>query len=153
MGACYHVSSVPNTILSAFEITKAVENGEIFIEPFDDANLRSASYVFTLGANYRKLKTRILDAASRPEFDEFSMSRDDGYIMSVGEFIICRTREKLRLGKNIACWLTMRGTVAQNGIDALGGEIFCEPGSEGGWDTPPRRLFNYHSAIKNGSGA
>ncbi len=122
-------------MLTAQEIKKAVANGEIIVDPFDEANLKPASYSFTLGNKFKKLKKKeFLDSkVKEQEFEEFELG-EDGYLLQPGEFIICHTAETLKLAKNIACFLAMRGAKGQMGLDALGGEIFCEPGSEGGWD-------------------
>lgn len=122
-------------ILNSEEIQKAVANREIIIEPFDEEFLKPASYSFTLGSRFKRLKkVEFIDSkVKEPEFEEFELS-EDGYLLQPGEFIICHTAETLKLGKNITCFLTMRGAKAQMGLDALGGEIFCEPSSEGGWN-------------------
>ncbi|OGZ69224.1 MAG: hypothetical protein A3D44_00865 [Candidatus Staskawiczbacteria bacterium RIFCSPHIGHO2_02_FULL_42_22] len=122
-------------ILTNEEIKEAIVNGEMAIDPFDEENLKPASYSFTLGNKFKKLKkVEFLDSRIKEqEFEEFELN-EDGYFLQPGEFIICHTAETLKLGKNIACFLTMRGAKAQMGIDALSGEIFCEPGSGGGWD-------------------
>jgi deoxycytidine triphosphate deaminase len=121
--------------LSAEKITEAVKKGEITISPFDEKMLKKGSYTFTLGNTFRKLKqVEFIDSRSKElEFDEFTMG-EEGYLLRSGEFIICHTAETLRLSDSIACILTMRGAAAQKGIDALQCEIYCEPGSEGGWD-------------------
>lgn len=122
-------------ILSTEQIKELVANGEIIIKPFDEKNLKAASYSFTLGNKFRKLKIKdFLDSTIKEqEFEEFEMG-DGGYLLKPGEFIICHTAETLKLGKNTACFLTMRGAKAQMGLDALNGEIYCEPESEGGWE-------------------
>lgn len=122
-------------ILTADQIKKAVSDKEIIIDPFNEGNLKSASYSFTLGNKFKKLKkVDFIDSkVKEQEFGEFEIN-EDGYLLRPGEFIICHTTETLKLGKNIACFLTMRGAKAQMGLDVLSGEIYCEPGSEGGWN-------------------
>lgn len=122
-------------ILSAEKIKEAVANKEIQIQPFDEGQLKTGSYTFTLGNRFRKLKKKefIDSRVKENEFDEFAIG-EKGYLLQPGEFIICHTNETLKLGDNISCFLTMRGARAQAGIDALQCEIFCEPGSEGGWN-------------------
>ena len=121
-------------ILSAEQIKEAVGRKDIQINPFDEAMLKSGSYTFTLGNKFRKLRQqKFIDSRNKQtEFEEFEIG-EEGYLLSPGEFIICHTAETLKLPKDICCFLTMRGAKAQIGIDALQGEIFCEPGSEGGW--------------------
>lgn len=122
-------------ILNAEQIKKSVADGEIVIDLFNEENVKPASYSFTLGNKFKKLKKVefINSKVKEQEFEEFELSKD-GYLLQPGEFIICHTAETLKLGKNVACFLAMRGAKAQMGLDALNGEIFCEPGSEGGWN-------------------
>jgi|SRR3989344_228348 len=119
-------------ILKKEEIKKAVQSGEITIDPFDKNMLKAGSYTFTLGNKFRKLKSKeFIDLRKDvQDFEEFEIS-EDGYMIQPGEFIICHTKEKLKLADTITCFLSMRGAVAQTGLDALHCEIFCEPG--GGW--------------------
>ncbi len=112
-------------ILSKQQIKKAVEVGEIKITPFNEELLKPASYTFTLGNKIRKLK--------EVGFEEFEIGQE-GCLLKPGEFVICHTAETLKLGENVACFLSMKGALAQKGLDALQCEIFCEPGSEGGFD-------------------
>jgi deoxycytidine triphosphate deaminase len=122
------------TILSATEIRQAISDGEIVIDPFNELNLKPASYVFTLGDRYRRHSRETIDTRVKPsQFREFKLGQG-GTTFGRGDFIIGHTQEILRLNKNMACFLSMRGACAQMGIDALRGEIFCEPGSEGGWE-------------------
>jgi dCTP deaminase len=121
-------------ILSAQEIKDGISAGLIEIGTFDEKMLKKGSYTFTLGNKFRKLKkVDVIDSRNKEnEFEEFEIGKD-GHLLQPGEFIICHTSETLRLSDNICCFLTMRGARAQAGIDALQCEIFCEPGSEGGW--------------------
>lgn len=122
-------------ILSAEQIKESVKNSEIVISPFDENFLKKGSYTFTLGNKFKKLRPiEFVDSRSKEnQFDEFEIG-GDGYLLQPGEFIICHTKETLKLSNVMCCFLTMRGARAQVGIDALQCEIFCEPGSEGGWD-------------------
>lgn len=125
-------------ILSSSEIKKSLAAGEIAITPFDETLLKAASYTFTLGKGLRKLRlppaaVGFIDTRlDKQEFDEIEIGQD-GYLLRPGEFVICHTEETFKLGNSVACFLSMRGARAQAGLDALQCEIFCEPGSEGGW--------------------
>ena len=43
-------------ILSREKIIKAIQSKEIIIDPFDESSFKNASYTFTLGGKFRKLK-------------------------------------------------------------------------------------------------
>lgn len=122
-------------VLSQEQIMAAILTGDIRIYPFDINLLKKASYTFTIGGKLRKLKANghIDSRAAMHEFDEFEIGQS-GYILQPHEFVICHTRETLQLSDQVCCFLTMRGARAQIGIDSLQGEIFCEPGSTGGWN-------------------
>lgn len=89
-------------ILSSKSIEEAIRNGLITIEPFDPANLKGASYTFSL---------------------------QDELILEPGDFIVGVSKEKITLTENICCFLSTRGSVAQIGVDALQSSMFVEPGS------------------------
>lgn len=89
-------------ILSKNSIVAAVAKGDIVIEPFDEAMFKEASYSFTL-----------------PE----------DLMLAPGDFKIIQTREKLTLSSRVACILSTRRSVAEQGIDALQTDFFCEPGT------------------------
>lgn len=122
-------------LLTSEEIKRAVELREIIINPFNEGLLKASSYSFTLGNSFKKLKPiEFIDSRVKEQQFEIYEIGNDGYLLQPGEFIICHTNEQFMLSKNIACFLSMRGARAQTGLDALQCEIFCEPGSEGGWD-------------------
>ncbi len=89
-------------ILSSKSIQQAIKNSLITIEPFDAANLKEASYTFTLQ-------------------DEITLQPD--------EFAVGLTNEKITLAQSICCFLSTRGSVAQMGVDTLQSSTFVEPGS------------------------
>ncbi|MBX4198237.1 hypothetical protein KW782_02780 [Candidatus Parcubacteria bacterium] len=122
-------------MLSPARTQELITSGEIVIEPFNEKMFKPGSYSFTLGNKYKKLKpVSVIDSrVKEQEFEEAEIG-PDGYELKPGEFIICHTAETLRLGQNTGCFLTMRGARAQTGLDFLHCEIFCEPGSAGGWD-------------------
>jgi len=139
-------------------------DGEIEIKPFNLEMFKPGSYSFTLGNKFKKLKSdsvpiHVIDSRNKKQkFEEYEIA-SEGYELQPGEFIICQTAETLHLGPNIGCFLTMRGAKAQMGLDFLQSEIFCEPGSSGGWDGKlmlettnrgpyPIRLFPGISVIK-----
>jgi len=122
-------------ILKKEEIIESVKEGKITISPFDENLLKNASYTFALGNKFKKLKSKeFIDSRIKTQdFEEFEIT-SEGYLIQPGEFIICHTEETLKLGNDVACFLSMKGAIAQAGLDALQCEIFCEPGSEGGWN-------------------
>src|SRR3989344_2863270 len=96
-------------MLSGDQIKKAVGLGEILIDQFDEGLLKGASYTFTLGNKLRKLKSvEYVDTSDKDhDFEEFEIG-EEGYLLQPGEFVICHTKEKLKLNQNICCFLSMK---------------------------------------------
>lgn len=90
-------------ILSRESIEKSLKDGKIKLSPFDETQLKEASYTFTL---------------------------QDSITLNPGEFKVALTEEKVTLAKDICCFLSTRGSVAQQGIDALQSSTFVEPLSD-----------------------
>lgn len=90
-------------VLSQKTIKQYIEDGKIKIEPFDLSNLKEASYTFLL---------------------------QDGLTLNPGEFVIGVTKEKITLAEDVCCFLSTRGSVAQQGIDSLQSSNFVEPMSD-----------------------
>ncbi len=90
-------------ILSKKSILEAIEGGDMAISPFNEENLKEASYSFTIA-------------------EEITLDPN--------EFRVVETREHVTLSAYISCLLSTRGSIAQSGIDALNSSIFCEPGSD-----------------------
>jgi len=87
-------------VLSQTSIEAAIKQGRISIEPFTAANLKEASYSFSL---------------------------QDELTLQPGEFVVVLTKEKISLAKDMCCFLSTRGSIAQQGIDALQSSFFVEP--------------------------
>lgn len=102
-------------ILSQEKIKRSIEEGRIRIDPFDERHLKEASYTFHLGAVLK-------DGTPIPE---------EGYELQPGQFVVGLIQEKLELDTSVVCMLTVRGSCAQNGINALNSDLFVEPGWSG----------------------
>jgi deoxycytidine triphosphate deaminase len=115
-------------ILSRDQIKKYIEAGEILISPFNEDLLKAASYTFTLGNKLKRLKAKefIDSRQDGQEFEEVGIG-PDGYLLQPGEFVVCQTAENFKLGRTVACLLSVRGSRAEMGLDFLQSELFCEP--------------------------
>jgi deoxycytidine triphosphate deaminase len=120
-------------IISAKLIESLVRDGQIVIDPFDVENLKAASYTFTLGPRIRVLKKgEILDLREKTEPYIEKVIGPEGHVLEPGAFLMCESLETLKLGPDIGCKLHMRGQSSRKGVDFVGNEGFCEPGSTGG---------------------
>lgn len=102
-------------ILSRNKIQQYIEGGHIRIDPFDENNLKEASYTFHLGSALK-------DGTHIPA---------EGCELQPGQFVVGLLEEHLHIDNSIACLLTVRGSCAQNGINALNSDLFVEPGWSG----------------------
>ncbi len=51
-------------------------------------------------------------------------------MLAPGAFIVGYLRERLTLGSDVAALLTVRGSCAQAGLNALNSDLFIEPNSD-----------------------
>ncbi len=114
-------------ILSGTHIAELVKKGEIGIDPFDDKNLRDASYVFTLSNRLAFLKkTDVLIGGVMPALEELVIS-PEGFLLKPGAFIIGYTREHLHLGGKYSCLISTRGEAAHVGLNVTQSSFYAEP--------------------------
>lgn len=97
-------------IFSSRKIQECLDNGSILIEPFDINNLKPASYTLHLG--------RIFESTDHSE---------NGFELLPGHCILVTSIEQISLSHEIAAFLSVRGSCARLGIDALGSDLFVEP--------------------------
>lgn len=104
-------------ILSGASIERAVENGELGIDPFVKDNLKAASYTFTLGSKLTVNGSEQMIGA-------------EGYTLEPNGFLLGYTQEKLSLRGKYGCFLSTRGSIAQMGLSVLLGSSFAEPDTD-----------------------
>ena len=102
--------------LTADQIKLAVQNGDLEITGFSEENLKPASYTF-------KLDSVLKDPKSGSEIPVSS----EGYELAPGSFVLGRTRESVNLRGKFVCILGTRGSLAQQGVDALQSSSIAEP--------------------------
>ena len=109
------------TILSNIDIRKAIENGEIYIDPYDeeavgpcsvDLNLSDKFTVFTA---YGKLISPN-DRDKAKSYSKLVVTDGEPFTLSPGQFILGQTNEAIAIPKNIAGTLEGRSSVARLGI-------------------------------------
>ena len=109
------------TILSNADIKRAIESGEIYIDPYDekaigpcsiDLNLSDRFTVFTA---YGKLISPI-DREKAKSYSKLVITDGEPFTLSPGQFILGQTSEAIAIPKNIAGTLEGRSSVARLGI-------------------------------------
>ncbi|MDD3007107.1 MAG: hypothetical protein PHX30_06040 [Candidatus Pacebacteria bacterium] len=117
-------------ILSSSSIQAAVQKNELGISPFDESNLKGASYTFTLSPKIlipEKVSLVIINGEQKRE--EIAMGIE-GFVLHPGEFVLGLTAERLSLKNKYVCFLSARGSCAQTGLSVLLSSIFAEPDTD-----------------------
>lgn len=118
------------SILSKQSIQQAIEEGKLGITPFDAANLKEASYTFTLDTRILEpISTGITHIDKKPQYKE-SVITKDGFLLKPNHFILGFTKEHIKLNGTFACFLSNRGSCAQAGLHVLLGSGFAEPDTD-----------------------
>jgi len=120
--------------MSDKEIKDAIKANEIIIENFDELSLQPASYDGRVGSR------ALLGGAET----EVNIQNTGAVAIKPGEFILLTTREKFKLGYNIAANLGLRSYYGRKGLMLLAG-LQIDPGFEGhlvigGYNAAPRKL-------------
>jgi deoxycytidine triphosphate deaminase len=116
--------------LTKEQLKNLITAKEIEITPFDPANLKDASYTFTLGSKVKTLKeVDSLDSRRTPLFDESEIS-EEGHELLPGAFAIFHTKERVTLKGKCVCLLSTRGSIAHMGLDAIQSSSFAEPDTD-----------------------
>ena len=141
-------------ILTRNEILKAVQTGDIVIDPFEESALDAASYDMTL---YHQIRVFI---EGLNEIDLIEMAQDAGtllnitriidvpaesyYLLKPGELVLGMTLEKLTLPSNIAGSLEGRSRFARMGLMVHVTASFLQPGINN-----TRQVFEIFNASRN----
>lgn len=107
-------------MLSDDEVHRALSNGDLRIEPFDEACLQSASYDFRVGSEaFVSSSDAVIDVANRGLV-----------IIDPGEFAVLATLERVNCGPQIAGQLGLTSQYARQGLVLLSGPQI-DPGFDG----------------------
>ncbi len=115
-------------ILSDSEILKAIEKGEIVIEPFDRESLGSNSYDVHLSKHLAVYIDDELDARKHNKIKHFEIP-EEGYVLQPGELYLGSTLEYTETHKHLPI-LDGKSSIGRLGIDihataGIGDVGFC----------------------------
>lgn len=127
-------------ILSDEAIRSAVRQGALGIAPFEEENLKSASYTFTLASRLLVPEPVPLIVINGARKEHEAAIGPEGYILQPGGFVLGFTAEHLSLKGKHACFLGTRGSCAQAGLSVLLSSSFAEP------DTDNSIILEIHNA-------
>jgi len=112
------------------QIKKAVEDGEIKIDPFDPKRLAPAGYYITLGKDLlipKKGETIDIGGDRNPEYRKVQISQK-GYTLKQHDFILGETEEILTIPHNYAAFIDGRSSLARLGLEIHQTASFIFPG-------------------------
>jgi dCTP deaminase len=96
------------SVLIGKEITKALKDGLIRIEPLDKSQIGPGSIDLTLGNDFRTFRkqTKLYHVKNHSDFQDITRAvhvKDGGYIViRPGEMVLGITKEKITLADNIS---------------------------------------------------
>jgi dCTP deaminase len=102
-------------ILTDKEIRKAIEKGDIIIEPLNYANLGTNSYDVHLGANLAVYTDRVLDAKKHNKIEHFTIP-DEGFVLQPNTLYLGVTEEYTETHTTVP-FLEGKSSVGRLGID------------------------------------
>ncbi|MBP7006124.1 hypothetical protein KBB27_03315 [Patescibacteria group bacterium] len=115
-------------ILSSKQVRHEMENDSIKIEPFEETSFKEASYTFHLGERLFVFpKDQIIDIEQKELIREEVFIGEDGFILEPNAFVVGQLQETLTVDETVAAFLSVRGSCAQAGLNALNSDFFAEP--------------------------
>jgi dCTP deaminase len=107
-------------MLADEEIRRAIDAGELVIDPFNEDSLQPASYDFRLGSGAFASSTR----------EKVDVSEKGLIVIEPGDFAVVETRERVEFSAQIAALLGLRSEYARQGLLMLSGPQI-DPGFRG----------------------
>lgn len=118
-------------IISGKEILKAIESGEIVIDPFDIKRVNPNSYNLSLHNELLVYKNKILDMKVPCETEKLTIP-DDGLVLTPGRLYLARTAEYTKTEKYVPM-LEGRSSIGRLGIFIHATAGFGDIGFAGYW--------------------
>lgn len=121
-------------ILTGDAILKAIENGEIEIEPFRPRRVGAGSYDLAITNEFRFFRKahKLLEVDEHVDYREETMlvtiPEGERFILMPGECAHAITEERIRLPGNICGWLQGRSSYARLGLMVHITASFVQPG-------------------------
>lgn len=107
------------SILVDFEIRKAIEQGNLVLDPFEDALVQPNSYDVRLDNRFswHEAGEKIIDPYdSTSVLEDFVSITDDTFLLKPGQFVLGATLERICLPNNIVGQLTGKSSLARLGV-------------------------------------
>jgi len=120
------------SILTRDEILKAIEAGDIVIDPYEPTSIGPGSVDLRLSPHFKVFKKPrkvvvIDDGVDYREFTE-TVTAPDGILLMPGESVLGWTLEKITIADHLCGWLEGRSTFARLGLMVHISASFMQPG-------------------------
>lgn len=121
-------------ILSDQDIIRAVRNGAIVVEPFDEAAVQPASLDLRLGDRFLTFKTSGHDAIDVKQsveglMEEVVLAEEQAFVLHPGEFALSCTYERVGFPPDIVGQLNGKSSLGRLGIIVHATAGFIDPGN------------------------
>lgn len=136
-------------MLNDFEISKAVQDGWVSIEPYDPRRIQPVSYDLTLADSYRRFAGHVhtIDTADTGQYDTadeyYGLTPSwhphttghtfpkSGHRLHPGDFLLASTVEKVTLSPHMAARVEGKSSLGRLGVAVHITAGFIDPGFEG----------------------
>ncbi len=118
-------------MLSSGDIRKAIESGDLVVEPLFKGSIRPAGLRLHLGETLLKpLPGKVVDVKNNvaPDYQEIKITLDKPYRLEPSEFILAATYEKVTVGAEIGFFIEGRSTLARVGLTVVQTAMMVYPG-------------------------
>ncbi len=119
-------------MLSNIDIIRAIKNGELIIEPFDEKMLKPNAISFRLDNVIAETMSGRVDPLENEDVSKLyklvELKEGEKYELKPGEFILARTFERVGLGNKLAMIVEGRSTIARLGISVTQTAMVIEAG-------------------------
>jgi len=118
-------------ILPRQSILKAIANGNLGIDPFEEARVGPTSIDLCLGRVLRRYRDEVIILGeSAPDTDEILIDSSEGFRLAPGKFVLGSTLERLRIPADLQGFLDTKGDVARAGIQIHNTDGHIDPGTD-----------------------
>ncbi|MDP8013031.1 MAG: dCTP deaminase, partial [Nanoarchaeota archaeon] len=103
-------------ILSDVDIRKAMESGELVIDPLQSDTVRENGVDLRLGDEILRLRNKDIYDIHSNKADEFVREKGEAFVLNPNEHILILIRERIKLSSNLVGFINLRSTYARLGI-------------------------------------
>ena len=118
-------------MLSDVDILKAIDAGELVIEPYSDELIRGSGITIHLGETLLKPHPgKVVDVKERitPDYDEIKLTPENPYKLEPGDFVLGHTYQRITVGASLGFLIEGRSTLARVGLTIVQTAMIVYPG-------------------------